>query len=160
MNIHPLFVHFPIALLTLYALFEIFIPIKIRAFKLLKKENTVFYKWLIDPVWNSIKAFLVIAGTLIAFPTLQTGELAEEVFRDAATSPELFHQSQVAQLIEVHSTFANITVGIFAVLAVAYIVRIVWSSWVIENLFLLKSCVTSCSVRGSLVRSHLLVWLL
>lgn len=121
MNIHPIFVHFPIALLTIYALLEVFIPIKIAAFKALKWENFWGYKLLVNPIWQAIKAFLVIVGTLIGLVTLETGDMAEELVRSTASDPRAFGMSQIGQLIEMHSTFASLSVGIFAVLAVGYI---------------------------------------
>lgn len=54
MDIHPLIVHFPIALLTLYAVFEL-----IRFNKVLEK-----------PYWFYIKAALVIVGELLALLTI------------------------------------------------------------------------------------------
>lgn len=56
MDIHPLIVHFPIALLTLYAVFEC-----IRFNKVLEK-----------PYWFYIKAVLVIVGELLILLTLMT----------------------------------------------------------------------------------------
>lgn len=121
MNIHPIFVHFPIALLTIYALLEVFIPIKIAAYKAFKWENFWAYKLLINPIWQAIKAFLVIVGTLIGLLTLETGEMAEELVRSTASDPRVFGTSQMGQLIEMHSTFAGVSIGIFAALAVGYI---------------------------------------
>ncbi len=51
MDLHPIFVHFPIALLTVYAIFEL-----VRFKKVVNK----FY-------WFYIKATLAIAGELFAF---------------------------------------------------------------------------------------------
>ena len=48
MNLHPIFVHFPIALFTLYALLEC------ARFKKLQEQTYYFY----------LKAFLVITGGL------------------------------------------------------------------------------------------------
>lgn len=93
MNIHPLFVHFPIALLTLYALAEIF------SVKKLKDQM-----W-----WWNLKAVLLGVGVLGGFSALQTGEMAEEL-------------RERSQLIEVHSTYATITVWIFGVIALMYII--------------------------------------
>lgn len=93
MNIHPLFVHFPIALLVLYAVLEVL------WFKTLKTQS-----W-----WWNIKALLLGIGVLGGFAALQTGEMAEEL-------------RERSQLIEVHSTYADVTVWIFGALAVMYIV--------------------------------------
>ena len=94
MNIHPLFVHFPIALLTLYALLEIascFFP------QDWKKTDTVLH----------IKMFLVIVGGLSLLPTLLTGGISGDLRGGGS-------------LIEMHETFAQITTVIFGLLAGGY----------------------------------------
>jgi uncharacterized membrane protein len=73
MNLHPIFVHFPIALLTIYALLEVFIPLKVKVFKVCKWQNTKLYALLVNPIWKHIKAFLVIFGAVTVIPTLLTG---------------------------------------------------------------------------------------
>lgn len=93
MNIHPLFVHFPIALLTVYVLAEFF------SVKKLKDQM-----W-----WWNLKAVLLGVGVLGSFSALQTGEMAEEL-------------TGRSQLIEVHSTYATITVWIFGVIALVYVI--------------------------------------
>lgn len=104
MNIHPIFVHFPIALLTVYAIAEL------ARFKKLIAEAYYFY----------VKATLVIAGTLGAFSALLTGDPAEHALTDKSLRP----------LVETHSTFAAASTWIFTFLALVYIV--LWinrSSW-------------------------------
>ncbi|MFZ2484689.1 MAG: DUF2231 domain-containing protein [Minisyncoccia bacterium] len=61
MNIHPIVVHFPIALLSLYAIFEL-----VRFQKVLEK-----------PYWFYIKATLVISGELFAIAAFLTGPEVE-----------------------------------------------------------------------------------
>lgn len=63
MNIHPLFVHFPIALLTVYAVAE-----------LLRFKRLTSQVW-----WWNVKTLLLGVGLLGGFATLQTGEIAEEL---------------------------------------------------------------------------------
>lgn len=93
MDIHPIFVHFPIALLTVYAVLEL-----IR-----------FEKITNQPYYFYVKGSLLIIGILTSSLALQTGEMAEDgVVRS------------LHDLVEMHSTFANISTWIFAVLAVAY----------------------------------------
>lgn len=99
MNIHPAFVHFPIALLTLYAIFEVV------GFGRLRRYAAWFY----------IKLTLVVSGFLFALLTLQTGELAEQ---------NISRTSSIRAIVNQHSQWANITVFIFGILAAIYL--IIW----------------------------------
>lgn len=63
-NIHPLLVHFPIALLTVYSLLEA-VPLK-RIQKL--------------PYWFYVKAVLLITGTISILPTILAGLVIEDQF--------------------------------------------------------------------------------
>ena len=94
MDLHPLFVHFPIALLTVYAVLEI-----IR-------------RWTPGEGWRLARAVLVVVGTAFAFVSLSTGEAAEHAFG----KPELF------DVLETHSLVANVATWIFAFLAACYLV--------------------------------------
>jgi uncharacterized membrane protein len=98
MNVHPLFVHFPIAFLSLYSILEI-----------------LSFGW-VGRLRNltGLKAFLLVVGTIAAFVTLQTGELAEKVFGGEASRP----------LIEMHSTFATAVTYLYLLIAVCYLVRV------------------------------------
>ena len=87
-NIHPIFVHFPIALLFIYSI------VKILPFK----------KWFPKVTWNYLEFFLLIIGVLGAFIASITGGIAEE----------LIHKNR--QLIEMHSTFAGISTILFSLL--------------------------------------------
>lgn len=95
MNIHPIFVHFPIALMTVYAIAEL-----IR-FKQLTQTAYFFY----------IKAVLVIVGTLSAFLALNTGEGAEDLVSRSLDS-----------LVEIHSSFASASTWIFGIIAALYLI--------------------------------------
>lgn len=95
MNIHPIFVHFPVALLTLYTLMEF-----VR-FKALTRH----------PAWFYVKGFLLVAGAISALVARQTGELIEDLFRG---SPQ-------HDLLEMHALWANVTVVLFGSLAVLYV---------------------------------------
>lgn len=97
MNIHPLFVHFPIALLSVYAVFEI---VSIRRWQ----EST----WI-----HPFKTILLTIGSVFSFLSLSTGELAEESV--------LIKNSTLRSLIETHSLFATITTYLFVALALAYL---------------------------------------
>lgn len=95
LNIHPLFVHFPVALLTLAALLEL-----IR-FQRLLQRSYLFYT----------KAFLVITGTATGFAAFQTGELLEHLYDGTST----------ARVVELHATLASATLALFGILSVFYI---------------------------------------
>lgn len=120
MNLHPIFVHFPIALLTIYALLEVFMSFKIKVFKVCKLENTKFYALLVNPIWKHIKAFLVILGAMTAVPTLLTGEVAEHRYLGDG-NPGVFFQSDLGKLIEAHGSAAIVSIIIFSVLALMYL---------------------------------------
>jgi uncharacterized membrane protein len=96
MNIHPIFVHFPIALLTIYAMMELL------RFKTLKELPYFFYS----------KAMILIIGALSSSVALQTGEMAQH----ALGSPEL------RSLVNMHAWFAGFASYVFAVLAIVYAV--------------------------------------
>lgn len=95
MNIHPLIVHFPIALLSVYSLLEV-----IRRF-------TPGHKWL------HARAVLVITGTIGAFFSLSSGETAEH----------LYQNRDLHAVLEMHSLMANITTWIYAILAACYLLH-------------------------------------
>lgn len=103
MNIHPLIVHFPIALLTCYVLVEI-LPLE---------------RWYPQIHWYSVRAFLVVVGTLGALAGLASGSLAEEGVGRS-----------LRKIVGLHETFADLTTIIFGVLAVAHLVR-----WVLREHF-------------------------
>lgn len=94
MNIHPLFVHFPIALLTVYAGLEV---LRLKRFKL-------------EPSWLYLKAGFLLIGTIGAHLALQTGELGIDLYRG------------YWQIIEVHESFATLTTTIFSILSVGYVI--------------------------------------
>lgn len=99
MDIHPIFVHFPIALLTVYSILEL-----IR-FEKITSQAYYFY----------VKACILIIGTLGAFASLSTGEMAERSV-----------DRSLHGLVEMHSTFAAISTWIFVVLSAIYL--IIWIS--------------------------------
>lgn len=100
MNIHPLFVHFPIGLLVAYSVLEItsFIWPSVRR-----------QTWLFP-----VNAFLLFAGVLGAFVALITGGIAAE----------LVEGSSFDSVIEVHATFAAATTVLYVVIAAAYLNRV------------------------------------
>jgi uncharacterized membrane protein len=97
MNIHPIFVHFPIAFFTIYCIAEL-----IR-FSFVTRQSFWFY----------IKACLVIVGSVAGlFFTIPTGVIAR-IMNVVGRSD---------QNIIAHETFAITTVVFFTVIAVCYIV--------------------------------------
>lgn len=96
MNIHPLFVHFPIAFLTIYAVIEL-----LSTTALLQRQ-----RWLLGT-----KQFLLFVGTVAAFVTLQTGELAEHALGDRSLAP----------LVETHAFFASAATYLFLGLSLIYL---------------------------------------
>ncbi len=99
MNIHPIFVHFPIALFTIYALFEI---IRIKRFE---QTDTV----------NYIKSAFLIIGSISSMLAIQTGELVGEVMENGPQG----------KLVETHAFFAVGASYIFGILAIVYLVWLV-----------------------------------
>ncbi len=94
MNIHPLFVHFPIALLFLWSLCEL-VPVS---------------RWLPQIHWQSVRHFLIVVGTLGAYVTFLTGGLAEELIGES-------------RLVEFHSTFAGTVVIIYSIFLLEFILE-------------------------------------
>lgn len=92
MNLHPLFVHFPIALLSVYALLEML------RFRGLQKNEAWFY----------VKAAFLLFGTGGAFMSILTGDLNKDAYRDQAL------------LLRTHETFAKGTAVVFGLLCVYY----------------------------------------
>ncbi len=109
MNIHPLFVHFPIALFVLFVFFE-FITLFIK--------NQKFRTGI-----EHTKSVFIILGILSALPTLITGGIAS-------------HLVDKGDIVEVHETFAQLTVAVFGLLAGGYTLRVLdalgWSKRLIK----------------------------
>lgn len=87
-NIHPIFVHFPIALLIVYSVIKI-IPLK---------------RWFPEVAWHDIERALLFVGVFGAFAALSTGETAEYLVQPNR------------QLVEAHSTFADISTWLYGAL--------------------------------------------
>lgn len=87
-NIHPIFVHFPIALLFLYSLVKIF----------------PFQKWFPKVSWKHIEILLLVVGVLGALVSISTGE----------TAKHLIHPNR--QLVGMHSSFAVISTWLYGLL--------------------------------------------
>lgn len=99
MNIHPIFVHFPIALLTVYGFLEL-----------------LRFRKLLDKSWFSyVKGAFVIIGSLTSSLALQTGELAEQAYKG----------SETRTLIEIHASWAGFASTLFAILAIIYASKLI-----------------------------------
>lgn len=96
-NIHPIFVHFPIAFLLLYSFIKI-VP---------------FYKWFPKISWKHIERVLLFAGVIGAFVASLTGETAEHLVR-----PD-------RNIVEMHSTFAGISTWVYAALLLGEILLLI-----------------------------------
>lgn len=96
-NIHPIFVHFPIALLFLYSIIKI-LPLQ---------------RWAPRVAWRDIERVLLAIGVLGAFAGLATGETAEHLIRPNH------------QLVEMHALFASASTWIYGALLLGEIAAII-----------------------------------
>ncbi|MBI5046080.1 MAG: hypothetical protein HZC14_03745 [Candidatus Niyogibacteria bacterium] len=121
-DLHPFLVHFPIAFLFTYCIFEIF----------------RFKRLLALPSWFYIKGAILGIGVLGGMVALQSGELLEHKFDSTA----------LKALVEIHAFWGSATISIFSVLVAAYAVRwFIMAGWdqsiyhlpVIGNIFRLVS---------------------
>jgi hypothetical protein len=103
MNLHPVFVHFPIALLTIYAFMEL-----VR-----------FKKLMAQAYWFYIKAIFLMIGGLGALAAFYTGDMAKSAVRngDFVVSVTNFRQ-----VVSMHQNFAALSVAIFGILATGYLI--------------------------------------
>ena len=97
---HPLVVHFPIALLLVYAAAEV---IRLPIFRRIS--------W-----WKDLKGTLVILGSIGALAAVETGDSASHALSKNA-SPWL------KSALERHEQFAEITLILFSILALGYLLR-------------------------------------
>lgn len=102
MNPHPIFVHFPIALLTIYSVLEL-----IRWKRLTNQQY-----------WFYIKAVFIMLGGVSALAALATGDIAKEALQN-----NLFHSpiTNFRQVVSMHELFADIAIVIFGILAACYL---------------------------------------
>lgn len=99
MDLHPLLTHFPIALLVFYTLSEIVNSIIPR------KEIL------------RISLFLLVAGTVMLFPALLTGNIVAQRFMDLAVGVEVVKADAVSR----HENMATLTVIFFSILFISKI---------------------------------------
>ena len=95
-NIHPIIVHFPIALLFLYSIVKI-LPLQ---------------KWLPQVNWKPTERVLLVFGVLGAFAANATGEIAEHLVR-----PD-------HKLVETHAFFAGASTWIYGLLLLGEVLTI------------------------------------
>lgn len=96
MDLHPIFVHFPVALITLFALFEI-LPLE-------KKFGKMYF----------ISKFLFLClGVLMSIPAYLSGGVAEEAIE----------HGPLHDVVELHAFFAGATMVVAIVLLVIYKLR-------------------------------------
>lgn len=101
MNIHPIFVHFPIALLFFYSVGEILI-----LFPFVKNKDK----------WRDLLFAVLFVGVVSSFFTLQTGEVAEHLIGAE-------RGSDLRLLINRHALFASISVYIYSILLICQIIK-------------------------------------
>ena len=89
-NLHPIIVHFPIALLTLYSAIKV-LPVR----RLLPRI-----------AWRDAERVLLLFGVLGAFAALATGNTAERFLRPSR------------EILDAHSTFAHIATLLYVLLLV------------------------------------------
>ncbi len=89
-NIHPIFVHFPIALLFVYSIIKL-LP---------------FAKWFPNVAWRDIERLLLVVGIGGAYLSLSTGEQAEELSRPNRS------------LVDAHAFFANFSTRMYLLLLI------------------------------------------
>lgn len=129
-NIHPIFVHFPIALLFVYSLIKI-VPLQ---------------KWFQNVSWKHIERTFLAVGVLGAFVALSTGEIAEHL-----TRPD-------HDLVEMHALFATTATWIYALLlagellsfSMAWITTKLKVEKVLKVLVFLKDILTHRIISGIL----------
>ena len=99
MDFHPIIVHFPIALLTVY------VGLEFLRFRVV----------LALPWWHYAKALFLIPGSIGAGVALLTGDIASESFGAGG---------DFLRILELHELAAQVTTAIFALLAVCYAIVI------------------------------------
>lgn len=94
-NIHPIVVHFPVALLFVYSILKI-LPVS---------------NWLPNIAWKQIRNTFLFFGVASAFLATSTGELAKHL------------SDPLESLVEMHERFANIAVWVYGLLIAGEIIK-------------------------------------
>jgi len=117
MDLHPLVIHYPIAFLTTYAVFEL-----------------LRFRRVLDlPYWFYIKAMLVVVGELGAIATVLTAVFSTSTL--AGESP----------LADMYINFILITALIFGLITLAYVSKYsgqssaltMWSSFILKPIIII-----------------------
>lgn len=130
-NIHPIFVHFPIAFLILYSVIHL-IP---------------FRRWLPRISWKQIELALLAAGFLGALIASETGEIAEHLVRPQR------------DLVEAHATFASLTIWFYGLILLGEVLRLALPfietkirlpQWLSSTIRMIEKILTQPGVSGVL----------
>lgn len=129
-NIHPIFAHFPIALLSIYSII-VLVPFK---------------KWAPRIAWHDITFALLFFGVIGAFFALSTGEIAEHLTK------------QNNQLVETHALFATAATWIYGVLLIGALLDMLITKDLLQKISLLtryqKEIIT---IRNMLSHRYLII---
>lgn len=138
MNIHPIFVHFPIALLTVYSCFEL---------------AGYFFKSLRAKPWFfAVNATLLFTGAVSAIAALVTGGIAEDLVENGLP---------YSYILEVHEPFAAATTLVYLVLAAAYLNRVFdRNEWMVGLTSRSRLLAWGWNVKKAIARVVLDTWLL
>jgi uncharacterized membrane protein len=138
MDIHPILVHFPVALLTIYALMEI-LPLE-------NKFGRTYF---------NIKFAFLFIGVIASFPAYWTGGFAGEAIE----------HGPLGKIVEYHAFFAGATMTAGIVMLVAYLAKLksmypiskysIWYDKYTPNL--LKSLFGMITIRGFMVFAAILL---
>lgn len=95
-DLHPIAVHFPIALLTLYAAVQL-IPPRIT--------------WRVSSLFT-LNSFLLIVGSAGLLVSRQLGDLLEHTHQD------------VANLVRIHALWATMATAVYGILTIVYVLLV------------------------------------
>lgn len=143
-NLHPLFVHFPIALLIVYSLMELIRWRKIAG----------------QTYWFYVKGLFLMIGGLGALAALWTGDMARASVRLGDFHPAIKNFNQV---VRVHENFADLSVAIFGILAASYLIlwlnRETFGNWVRQSPSLGKIWMAFAGLAHFFVETRLVILL-